>query len=76
VPAKGEDAGEPGKSAEAASADTPVKTTSPAPDAPAAEAAAAPQPEAAPRPKPKAYIAYVRPYRIGYSYRRAYHHCD
>jgi hypothetical protein len=30
----------------------------------------------APLPKLKASIACVRPYRVGYSYRRAYHHCD
>jgi hypothetical protein len=30
----------------------------------------------APLPKLKAYIAYVRPYRVGYGCRRAYNHCD
>jgi hypothetical protein len=30
----------------------------------------------APLPKLKAYIASVRPYRVGYGCRRAYNHCD
>ena len=33
-----------------------------------------PEPKVLQLPKPKAYVVYVRPYRVGYSYRRAYHH--
>jgi len=61
---------------EAASNGTPAEIAGPAPEAPATEVAPTPQRKVLQLPKPKAYVVYIRRNVVGYSYRRAYYHCD